>query len=61
LNSDNYWVYHKAAVEDSEQGKLNPQDKLWQIVKFVNSPLGYGQKVILLLTAGLQTVNRRRS
>lgn len=31
-----YWLYHKPIIEDDEEEKLQPADKAWLIVKFVN-------------------------
>lgn len=44
----NYWLYHKNVVEDADEEKLNPADKVWLIVKYMNnnfSPSG-GMRVI---------------
>ena len=35
-----YWMYHRATVDDDEEEKLHPADKAWLIVKFVG---GNGQ------------------
>ena len=32
----NYWIYHKNVIEDADEEKLNPADKVWLIVKYVN-------------------------
>lgn len=34
---DNYWIYHKNVIEDQDEEKLNPADKAWLIVKYINN------------------------
>lgn len=34
---ENYWIYHKNTIEDYDEEKLNPAEKLWTIVKYVNN------------------------
>jgi len=34
--SNDYWLYHKTVIEDDEEEKLMPADKVWFIVKYVN-------------------------
>ena len=36
---DNYWIYHKNVVEDQDEEKLNPAEKAWLIVKYINNSL----------------------
>jgi hypothetical protein len=35
LDCDDFWVYHKPMVEDIEDEKINPADKAWLIVKYI--------------------------
>lgn len=37
----NYWVYHRAQVEDDEEEKLRPAEKAWLVVRFVNPMPNY--------------------
>ena len=31
--NNKYWFYHKHMIEDCEEEKANPGDKLWHIIK----------------------------
>jgi hypothetical protein len=41
LFSDNYWLYHKTVLEDPDEEKLSPAEKVWLIVKYINNTSNY--------------------
>lgn len=67
-STGNYWIYHKNVIEEPDEEKLNPADKAWLIVKYVN-PNNSSHKVLtlhhnlseynLFVNIGLQDKNRR--
>lgn len=42
---DNYWIYHKNVIEEYEEEKINPADKAWLIVKYINAGANASQRV----------------
>ena len=41
----NYWIYHKNTIEDANEEKSNPSEKLWLIVKYINPNLNFSTRV----------------
>ena len=43
LNLESYWIYHKLEIEREDKEAVNPWEKVWLIVKFVQrySPDGH--------------------
>jgi hypothetical protein len=35
----NYWLYHKNTIEEEDQERGNPGDKIWHIVKYLKTDL----------------------
>jgi len=33
LKENNFWIYHRNTIEDSEEEKANPGEKLWLIMR----------------------------
>jgi len=33
LKENNFWIFHKYNIEDSEEEKANPGEKLWLIMR----------------------------
>lgn len=46
---DNYWIYHKNVIEEYEEEKINPADKAWLIVKYINAGANASQRVIFFI------------
>lgn len=39
MKDNNYWIYHKHNIEDAEEEKANPGEKLWLIMRhMMNDP-----------------------
>jgi len=45
ISIGNYWIYHKNSVEDAEEEKLQPADKAWLIVKYINNTSNFHTRV----------------
>jgi hypothetical protein len=55
-------MYHKNTIEDAELEKLNPADKVWLVVKYINNTGNFSQRVrnrYYYNNIGLQNQNRR--
>jgi len=33
VKHNNFWIYHRNRIEDSEEEKANPGDKLWLVLR----------------------------
>lgn len=45
---DNFWIYHRNAVEDQEEERLQPATKAWLIVKYINNTGNFQNKVFII-------------
>ena len=48
MGVDNYWLYHKAIVEEPDDERMQPADKAWLIVKYLNNVKHSLAKVTIL-------------
>jgi hypothetical protein len=39
---NNFWIYHSNKIEDSEEEKANPVDKLWLIMRHMGKDKEHG-------------------
>ena len=42
FKDDNFWIYHSNKIEDSEEEKANPVDKLWLIMRHMGKDKEHG-------------------
>ena len=33
FKDNNFWIFHRHTIEDSEEEKANPADKLWMVLR----------------------------
>lgn len=34
---NNYWIYHRDEIENAEDEKTNPADKLWLVMRYMQT------------------------
>ena len=42
LKQNNFWIYHTHKIEDSEEEKANPGDKLWLVLRHMANDPDHG-------------------
>jgi len=42
FKDNNFWIYHSNKIEDSEEEKANPVDKLWLIMRHMGKDKEHG-------------------
>ena len=37
FKDNNFWIFHREKIEDSEEEKANPGDKLWMVLRHMQA------------------------
>jgi hypothetical protein len=45
FKDNNFWVFHREVIEDSEEEKANPGDKLWLVLRHMQADKDHGMEV----------------